>query len=59
LNPVPYNKNGLYVDGDVKDMQLIHTVNGPFLLALRNNDNTRAIKIIEAPNGRIMAQNNP
>ncbi len=58
FEPVPSYKSGLYVDGDVKDMQLINSVNGPLLLVTRNNDNTKVIKIIEIPDGEFTAHTN-
>ncbi len=45
FSPVPYYNSGLYADGDVKDMKLIHTIDGPMLLVASNNDHTRMIKI--------------
>lgn len=42
---VPYRISGLYIDGDVKDLKLIHVSGKEFLLAAKNNDYLQAVEI--------------
>ncbi|WP_025741654.1 VCBS repeat-containing protein [Aquimarina pacifica] len=45
FTPVSFTQSGLYISGDVKDMSLIKTNRGAFIVAAKNNDSLQFTKI--------------
>jgi len=44
---VPYIRSGLYADGDIKDIQILENKLGTMILAARNNDKMKVIRILD------------
>ena len=43
---VPFDKSGLFIDGDVKDMEIIIIGGKRVILAAKNNDYLQAVEIL-------------
>jgi enediyne biosynthesis protein E4 len=53
FDPVPYQQSGLYMDGDVKNMQFISTSSGKLIISARNSD---ALLFIRLNQGQQIAE---
>jgi hypothetical protein len=45
FNPLRARESGLYMPGDVKDMEFINTPNGRYIISAKNNDYLQLIKV--------------
>ncbi|MDT0642242.1 VCBS repeat-containing protein [Zunongwangia sp. F363] len=50
FNPVPARNSGFFVPGDVKDMAMLNTPIGRFVVAAKNNDSIQIIKLNKKQN---------